>query len=410
MTETLSRSARQIKLTETFAAHNYDPLPVVASHGDGSWVTDVDGRRYLDCLAAYSALNFGHRHPALIEAARAQLDRLTLTSRAFYNDQLGPFCRDLAALAGMECVLPMNTGAEAVETAIKVARRWGYDVKGVPEEDAQIVVMTNNFHGRTTTVISFSNDHTARRGFGPFTPGFVAVPFGDAQALAGAITPRTVAVLLEPVQGEAGVFVPPPGYLVAVRRICTDNRVLFLADEIQSGLGRCGTTFACQREDVVPDVYMLGKALGGGIVPVSAVLSRNDVMGVITPGSHGSTFGGNPLAVAVGHAVVGLLETGEFQERARVLGERLRSRLEPLVGSRGVTEVRTVGLWAGVDLDPAVLSGRQAADGLAQRGVLAKETHDVTIRFAPPLVITEEELDWMLDQFEAVLDAATAAH
>jgi acetylornithine/succinyldiaminopimelate/putrescine aminotransferase len=284
VTETLSRSARQIELTETFAAHNYDPLPVVASHGDGSWVIDVDGRRYLDCLAAYSALNFGHRHPALIEAARTQLDRLTLTSRAFYNDQLGPFCRDLAALAGMECVLPMNTGVEAVETAIKVARRWGYDVKGVPEEQAQIVVMTNNFHGRTTTVISFSNDHIARRGFGPFTPGFVAVPFGDAEAVAGAITPRTVAVLLEPVQGEAGVFVPPPGYVAAVRRICTDSRVLFLADEIQSGLGRCGTTFACEREDVVPDVYMLGKALGGGIVPVSAVLSRNVVLGVITPG------------------------------------------------------------------------------------------------------------------------------
>jgi ornithine--oxo-acid transaminase len=310
----------------------------------------------------------------------------------------------------MECVLPMNTGVEAVETAIKVARRWGYDVKGVPEEQAQIVVMTNNFHGRTTTVISFSNDHVARRGFGPFTPGFVAVPFGDAEAVAGAITPRTVAVLLEPVQGEAGVFVPPAGYLAAVRRICTDSRVLFLADEIQSGLGRCGTTFACEREDVVPDVYMLGKALGGGIVPVSAVVSRNDVLGVITPGSHGSTFGGNPLAVALGHAVVGLLETGEFQERARVLGERLRSRLEPLEGSRGVTEVRTVGLWAGVDLDPAVLSGRQAAEGLAQRGVLAKETHDITIRFAPPLIITEEELDWMLDQFEAVLDAATATH
>jgi ornithine--oxo-acid transaminase len=332
-----------------------------------------------------------------------------LTSRAFYNDQLGAFCRDLAALAGMECVLPMNTGVEAVETAIKVARRWGYDVKGVPEEQAQIVVMTNNFHGRTTTVISFSNDHIARRGFGPFTPGFVAVPFGDAEALAGAITRRTVAVLLEPVQGEAGVFVPPPGYLAAVRQICTDSRVLFLADEIQSGLGRCGTTFACDREDVVPDVYMLGKALGGGIVPVSAVVSRNDVLGVITPGSHGSTFGGNPLAVALGHAVVGLLETGEFQERARP-GRAAPEPVGALGRQQGVTEVRTVGLWAGVDLDPAVLSGRQAAEGLAQCGVLAKETHDITIRFAPPLIITEEELDWMLDQFEAVLDAATAAH
>jgi ornithine--oxo-acid transaminase len=402
MTGTASAASEQIELTEAVAAHNYRPLPVVVAEAEGSWVTDVEGKRYLDCLSAYSALNFGHRHPVLVKAARDQLDRLTLTSRAFYNDQLGPFCRDLAALAQMDEVLPMNTGAEAVETAIKVARRWGYEVKGVPDESAEIIVVSGNFHGRTTTIIGFSDDPVARRGFGPFTPGFVTVPYGDAAALAAAVRPQTVAVLLEPVQGEAGVIVPPPGYLAQVRQICTDSHVLFVADEIQTGLGRCGTTFACELEDVRPDVYVLGKALGGGIVPVSAVVSRYDVLDVITPGSHGSTFGGNPLAAAVGHAVVGLLETGEYQERSRTLGERLRERLQPLVG-RGVTAVRTRGLWAGVDIDPTLMSGRRAAERLAERGVLAKETHDTTLRFAPALVIDPGELDWMVDQFTDVL-------
>ena len=395
-------NAAQIALAESVTAHNYRPLSVVAADAEGAWVTDVEGRRYLDCLAAYSALNFGHRHPALLAAAREQLDRLTLTSRAFYNDRLGPFCADLAALAGMDLVLPMNTGAEAVETAIKVARRWGYEVKGVPDGQAHIIAAVDNFHGRTTTLVSFSTDPVARRGFAPFTPGFTTVPYGDAAALAAAITPSTVAVLLEPVQGEAGVIVPPPGYLAEVRRVCTDTNTLFIADEIQSGLGRCGATFACELDEVAPDVYILGKALGGGIVPVSAVVSRSDVLGVITPGSHGSTFGGNPLAAAVGHAVVRLLRTGEYQERARTLGEQLRVRLEALVG-RGVTGVRTRGLWAGVDVDAEVMTGREACEALAERGVLAKETHGLTLRFAPPLTIQAEELDWMVDQLEAVL-------
>ena len=402
MPETLMSNASHVDLAESVTARNYRPLPIVVAEAQGSWVTDVEGRRYLDGLAAYSALNFGHRHPALLEAAREQLERATLTSRAFHNDRLGPFCRDLAALAGMDRVLPMNTGAEAVETAVKVARRWGYEVKGVPDGQATIIVASNNFHGRTTTIISFSTDAVARRGFGPFTPGFTVVPYGDAEAVREAITPRTVAVLLEPVQGEAGVVVPPAGYLAEVRQACSQAQVLFIADEIQSGLGRTGATFACELEDVTPDMYVLGKALGGGIVPVSAVVSRNDVLDVITPGSHGSTFGGNPLAAAVGHAVVRLLETGEYQHQAQVLGEKLRARLEPLVGY-GLTAVRTRGLWAGVDVDPELITGREACEGLAARGVLAKETHGSTLRFAPPLVIQPDELDWLVDQLEAVL-------
>jgi ornithine--oxo-acid transaminase len=391
-----------IELEQRFAAHNYHPLPVVIAQAEGCWVTDVEGRRYLDCLAGYSALNFGHRHPALVQVAREQLERLTLTSRAFHNDRLGPFCRDLAALARMDAVLPMNTGAEAVETAIKVARKWGYQVKGVPTDRAQIVVAEGNFHGRTTTIVGFSTDPVARDGFGPFTPGFTVVPYGDAEALRAAVTDETVAVLLEPVQGEAGVRVPPRGYLADVRRICSDTGTLFVADEIQSGLGRTGTTFACDREDVVPDVYVLGKALGGGIVPVSAVVTRQDVMAVIQPGNHGSTFGGNPLGMAVGHAVVGLLASGEYQSRAAVLGEKLRYRLEPLIGN-GVDSVRTAGLWAGVDISPELMTGRQACELLLDRGVLAKDTHGSTIRFAPPLTIEADELDWMVDQFAAIL-------
>ena len=402
--DTATSNTGLVALTDAVTAHNYRPLPVVVSRAEGVWVTDVEGRRYLDALAAYSALNFGHRHPALLRAAHEQLERVTLTSRAFHDDRLGPFCRDLAALAGMDRVLPMNTGAEAVETAIKVARRWGYDVKGVPEDRATIVVAGGNFHGRTTTVVSFSTDPVARRGFGPFTPGFAVVPYGDAGAVRAALTDDTVAVLLEPVQGEAGVIVPPAGYLSQVRQICSDAGVLFVADEIQSGLGRVGTTFACELEAVTPDVYLLGKALGGGIVPVSAVVSRDDVLDVVTPGSHGSTFGGNPLAAAVGHAVVRLLATGEYQERARQLGKQLADRLEPLVG-HGLAAVRVRGLWAGLDLDPDLMTGREACEGLLARGVLAKETQGATLRFAPPLVIEDEELDWMVDQLEAVLRA-----
>ena len=383
-------------------ANNYHPLAVVIAEGHGAWVTDVEGNRYLDALAGYSALNFGHGHPVLLAAAQAQLARVTLTSRAFHNDQLGPFCRDLAALCGMDLVLPMNTGAEAVETAIKVARKWGYDVKGVPDGLANIIVADGNFHGRTTTIVSFSTDEGARAGFGPFTPGFTIVPYGDAEALRAAVTPHTVAVLIEPIQGEGGVVIPPADYLPAVRALCTEQNVLFIADEIQSGLGRTGTTFACELEGVAPDMYILGKALGGGIVPVSAVVSSHEILGVIRPGNHGSTFGGNPLAAAVGRAVVTMLATGEYQARAKVLGEQLRRRLEALVG-HGVLTVRTRGLWAGVDIDPALMTGREMCERLMAKGVLAKDTHGSTVRLAPPIAIEAADLDWMVDQFAAVL-------
>ena len=396
------RAAAAIALEEEHAAHNYHPLEVVVSHGDGAWVTDIAGRRYLDCLAAYSAVNFGHGHPVLVEAAKAQLGRITLTSRAFHNDQLGPFVSALAALSKKDVVLPMNTGAEAVESGIKIARAWGYRVKGVPQGKAKIIVADGNFHGRTTTIISFSNDPQSRNDFGPFTPGFVSVPYGDAAALEAAIDDDTVAVLLEPIQGEAGILVPPAEYLPAVREITTRHNVLFIADEIQSGLGRTGATFECDNVGVVPDLYLLGKALGGGIVPVSAVVGNADVLGVLRPGEHGSTFGGNPLAAAVGLAVVGLLSTGEYQARAKTLGDRLQARLRTLIG-HGVLAVRGAGLWAGIDIDPALGTGRQVCELLVERGVLAKDTHGSTIRLAPPIVVEAEELDWAVDQLEAVL-------
>ncbi|GAB2846372.1 ornithine--oxo-acid transaminase [Microbacterium insulae] len=383
-------------------AHNYHPLPVVISRGEGAWVTDVEGKRYLDLLSAYSALNFGHGHPALLAAAQEQLTRLTLTSRAYHNDRLGPFAAALADLCGKDMVLPMNTGAEAVETGIKVARAWGYRVKGIAPDAATVVVATGNFHGRTTTIVGFSDDPQARDGFGPFAPGFVHVPFGDAAAIEAAIDANTAAVLIEPIQGEAGVILPPEGYLRAVREICTKNDVLFIADEIQSGLGRVGETFACDREGVVPDVYLLGKALGGGILPLSAVVADEAVLGVIRPGEHGSTFGGNPLACAVGLRVVEMLRTGEFQTRAKALGEHLEARLAALVGN-GVTAVRVAGLWAGVDIDPAVGTGRDVAERLIARGVLVKDTHGQTIRIAPPLVVRATELDWAVEQLRVVL-------
>jgi ornithine--oxo-acid transaminase len=400
------------EVVATHIAPNYHPLPVVVAEAAGCWVTDADGRRYLDFLSAYSALNFGHAHPVLLDAARRQLDRVTLTSRAFLHDQLEAFCTELAALAGtldprLDTVLPMNTGAEAVETAIKMSRKWGYDVKGVPDGQATIVVAADNFHGRTTTIVSFSTDPETRAGFGPFMPGFRVVPYGDADALAAAVDATTVAVLLEPIQGEAGVLVPPPGYLADVRRICDASGVLFVADEIQAGLGRVGTTFAVQREGVRPDALILGKALGGGIVPVSAVVAPREILGVLTAGTHGSTFGGNPLACAVGRAVVGLLATGEYQERSRVLGKHLHERLSALVG-RGLTAARGAGLWAGIDVDPAAGTGRGVCEALAERGVLAKETHGVTLRLAPPLVISESDLDLGLDRLEEVLAARFA--
>jgi ornithine--oxo-acid transaminase len=323
------------------------------------------------------------------------------------HDQFAEFCRRLAQLCGKDLVLPMNTGAEAVETAVKVARKWGYRVKGVPAGQANIVVAENNFHGRTTTIVSFSTDPDARDDFGPYTPGFTIVPYGDAGALAAAVDEHTVAVLLEPIQGEAGVLVPPPGYLAAVREICTERNVLFVADEIQSGLGRTGRTFAIEHDDVVPDMYVLGKALGGGIVPVSAVAANADVLGVLEPGQHGSTFGGNPLACAVGIEVVKLLESGTFQQRSATLGEHLHAGLSALIG-HGVLAVRGRGLWAGVDIDPALLTGRQACERLAQRGVLAKDTHGSTIRLAPPLVVTEADLNQALAAVKAVLDEAGA--
>ncbi len=394
-----------VQLVERYSAHNYHPLPVVVARAEGVWVHDVQDRAYMDLLSGYSALNFGHGNPRLLAAARAQLDRVTLTSRAFYNDQLGPFCKALTELVGLEAVLPMNTGAEAVETAVKLSRRWAYDVKSVAPDRAKIIVCANNFHGRTTTIVSFSTDPLAREGFGPFTPGFRIVPYGDITALREAIDDETVAVLLEPIQGEAGVIVPPEGYLPAVREICTEKDVLFIADEIQSGLGRTGTTFACELEGVVPDMYVLGKALGGGIVPVSAVVSSDTILGVMHPGNHGSTFGGNPLAAAVGHAVVGLLESGEPQARARELSAAFEGGLRKLIGD-GVVDVRSRGLWAGVDVDAALMSGRQLSERMLAKGVLVKDTHGSTIRLAPPLVIEQDDLEWMIEQLGAVLAEA----
>jgi ornithine--oxo-acid transaminase len=395
-------AAALIELAEEHSAHNYHPLPVVIATADGAWVTDVEGHRYLDCLAGYSALNFGHRHPDIVAAAHDQIDRVTLVSRAFHHDQFGPFCAELAELAGKDMVIPMNSGAEAVETAIKVARKWGYTVKGIAAHEASIIVAEGNFHGRTTTIVSFSDDDTARDHFGPYTPGFVQVEYGDLEAIRAAITPSTAAILIEPIQGEGGVVIPPEGYLRAVRDLATEHNVLMLADEIQSGLARTGRTFACDHEDVVPDIYILGKALGGGILPVSAIVGNADILGVLRPGEHGSTFGGNPLACAVGRSVVALLATGEFQARAQELGQVLAAELARLIG-HGVLEVRCRGTWAGVDIDPALATGREVCEALLARGILAKDTHGSTIRLAPPLVITADEIIWAVAQLRDCL-------
>ncbi|MGJ6960700.1 ornithine--oxo-acid transaminase [Streptosporangium sp. G11] len=392
-----------IELSERRSAHNYHPLPVVIHEARGAWVVDVEGRRFLDCLAGYSSLNFGHGNPKIIAAAQEQLSRLTLTSRAFFHDQFATFAAGLGDLTGKDMVLPMNTGAEAVETAIKVARKWGYEVKGVAAEQANIVVMEDNFHGRTTTIVGFSTDPDARGGFGPYTPGFRIVKYGSVEAIREAVDANTVAVLLEPIQGEAGVLVPPDGYLTQVRELCTAENILMIADEIQSGLGRTGETFACDHEGVVPDIYVLGKALGGGVVPVSAITANEDVLGVIRPGQHGSTFGGNPLACAVAGAVIELLGTGEYQTRARELGEVMHERLRGLLG-HGVIAVRGRGLWAGIDIDPSLASGREVSKALMAHGVLAKDTHGSTIRLAPPIVVSEEDLLWAVDQLGAVLE------
>jgi len=391
-----------LELDDRWCTHNYHPLPVVINAASGAWVTDVTGKRYLDMLAGYSALNFGHRHPALIAAAKEQLDRVTLTSRAFHHDQLGLFCQELAELTGTEMVLPMNSGAEAVEAALKVARKWAYSVKGVPENQAQIITAGGNFHGRTISIISFSDDPVATADYGPYTPGFIGVKYGDVEALTQAITADTAAILLEPIQGEAGVIVPPAGYLAEVRRLCDEHNVLLIADEIQSGLGRTGTLLALDHENIRADLYTLGKALGGGIMPVSAVVGRSSVLGVLKPGQHGSTFGGNPLACAVGRAVIKLLATGEMQARATELGSHLLYRLNALIG-HGAADVHGRGLWAGVDLSPEVGSGREVSQEMARRGVLIKETHQRTLRFAPPIVITAHELDLAIDTLAAVL-------
>ncbi len=398
-----STTTAAIALEEEHTARNYAPLPVVATSARGAWITDVEDRRYLDCLAAYSAVNFGHHNPEIVAAAHRQLDELTLVSRAFHSDRLGSFCAALSELCGKDMVLPMNSGAEAVESGLKVARKWGTDVKGVPEGMANIIVADNNFHGRTISIVSFSSDHSARSGFGPFTPGFRSTPFGDADAVGAAIDEHTVAVLVEPIQGEAGVVVPPDDYLPRLREVCSRRNVLLIADEIQSGLGRTGRTFACDHWNVVPDIYLLGKALGGGVLPLSAVVADRDVLGVLRPGEHGSTFGGNPLACAIGSEVVKILRRGEFQQRSAELGQRLHERLRSLIG-RGVVDVRGIGLWAGVDIDARLGTGKQLSRALASRGVLVKDTHGSTLRFAPPLVITAEEIDWAVEQLAAVLD------
>ena len=393
-----------IEATERFAAHNYHPLPVVLAEGEGAWVIDVDGKRYLDCLAGYSALNFGHTNERLVAVAREQLGRLTLTSRAFFNDQLSGFAEALTRLTGKDMILPMNSGAEAVETAIKVSRKWGYEVKGVPAGQATIITMEGNFHGRTTTIVSFSDDDVATSGYAPFTTGFRGVKYGDIEAIASAIDETTVAVLFEPIQGEGGVVMPPEGFLRELRELCTERNVLMVADEIQSGLARSGRTFACDHEDVVPDIYIMGKALGGDRGDGVDAADR-DIMDVITPGSHGSTFGGNPLAAAIGTEVVAMLEEGTFQARSTEIGDLLEAGFRPLVG-RGLSDVRVRGAWAGIDIDPTLMTGREMSEALMVRGVLAKDTHGSTVRFAPPLVASDEDIAGLVAAVTEILASA----
>jgi len=385
-----------------YGASNYKPLDVVLSRGEGIWVWDVEGNRYLDCLAGYSAVNQGHCHPKIKEALIAQASRLTLTSRAFRNDQLAPFCEELCKLTHSHKVLPMNTGAEAVETAIKVARKWGYEVKGVPQGNAEIIVFASNFHGRTVSVVSFSTDPTATAGFGPFTPGFKIVPFGDTEALEKAITPNTVAVLMEPIQGEAGVIVPPDGYLRAARELCTRERIIFILDEIQTGLGRTGKLLAEDHEGVEADMTLLGKALSGGFYPVSAVLSSVENLGVLKPGEHGSTFGGNPLGCAVARAALRAIAEEGMVENAAEQGAHLLEGLRA-IPSRAVKEVRGRGLMLAIELYPDAGGARRYCEALLRRGILCKDTREHTIRVSPPLVIKGQDVDWALDRFEPVL-------
>ena len=395
-------TADYISLEERYNAHNYEPLDVVLTRGEGVWVWDVEGRRYLDCLSAYSAVNQGHCHPRIVGAMVEQAQRLALTSRAFRNDQLPLLAQELCELTGFEMMLPMNSGAEAVETALKAARKWGYTVKGVPDGQAEIIACTGNFHGRTITIITFSPEEQYRAGFGPFTPGFKLIPYGDADALERAITPHTVAFLVEPIQGEGGIIVPPERYLKRVREICTAHNVLFIADEIQTGLGRTGKLLACEHEGVRPDVVTLGKALSGGMYPVSAVLAAREVLGVFGPGDHGSTFGGNPLACAVAREALRVISDEHLCERSAELGEYLIARLRE-IESPYVQTVRGKGLFIGIVLKPEAGGARRFCEMLQSRGLLAKETHGTVIRLAPPLVITKEELDWAVEQIAAVL-------
>jgi len=399
-----AKVAPAIALEARHGAHNYDPLPVVLNRGEGVFLFDEQGRRYLDMMSAYSAVSFGHSHPALVGALTEQAGRLAITSRAFHTDRLGPFLETLCRLTGMARALPMNTGAEAVETAIKAVRKWAYKVKGVPDGMAQILVAEGNFAGRTTTIVGFSSEAQYRDGFGPFAPGFAAVPFGDAKALEAAITPNTAAFIVEPIQGEAGIVVPPAGYLKAVREICTRHNVLMICDEVQTGLGRTGRMLACDHEGVRPDGLTLGKALGGGLLPVSAFLAREDVMAQFTPGDHGSTFGGNPLAAAVGQAALNLLESGQLARRAHDQGEYLMAQLGKL-SHPAIVDIRGKGLLIGVEIDPAFASARAVCEGLMAEGVLSKDTHGTVVRLAPPLVIEREQIDFAVNAIDRVLRA-----
>jgi ornithine--oxo-acid transaminase len=395
----MSKSQHIIGVTEQYGAHNYHPLPVVLSKAEGVWVKDPEGNKYMDMLSAYSAVNQGHRHPKIVEALKEQADRITLTSRAFHNDQLGPFYKKVSELSGKDMVLPMNTGAEAVETAVKAARRWAYDKKGVPENQAEIIACEGNFHGRTMTAVSLSSDPDNKRGFGPMLPGIKVIPYGDVEALKAAITPNTAAFLFEPIQGEAGIVIPPDGYLKEAYEVCKNENVLYIADEIQAGLGRSGKMFACDWENVEPDMYILGKALGGGVMPISCVTANEDLLGVFNPGSHGSTFGGNPLACAVAVASLEVIEEEKLSDRSLELGNHFMDKLKS-IHNPAIKEVRGKGLFVGVELHEAA---RPYVEKLKEKGLLCKETHENVIRFAPPLVIKQEDLDWAIEQIEEVL-------
>ncbi len=399
-----TQSKEMIALAEKYSANNYHPLDVVIERADGVWVWDADGNKYLDCLSAYSALNQGHRHPAIVKALVDQAAKVTLTSRAFHNAEMGPFLKELCEICAMEMALPMNTGAEAVETAIKAARKWGYQKKGIPDDQAEIIVCENNFHGRTTVIVGFSSEEAYREGFGPFAPGFKLIPYGDIDALRRAITPHTAAFLVEPIQGEGGVLVPPAGYLKDVRALCTEQNVLFLADEIQTGFGRTGRLFGCDHEGVKPDMLILGKALAGGVYPVSAVTASREILGVFRPGDHGSTFGGNPLGAAVARAALRVLLDEKLSERSQELGEYFMGQLRA-IQAPVVKEVRGKGLLIGVEVHEHAGTARPYCEALRTEGILAKETHGQVIRFAPPLVIKKDEIDWMLERIRKVLTA-----